>query len=52
MRIDTLDDFTVELEHQPQHAVRGRVLGTKIDREIANFGFGHYCFAFSSPGST
>ena len=33
MRIDALDDLTVELENQTQHAVRSRVLRAEIDRE-------------------
>src|ERR1019366_6307297 len=33
MRIDTLDDFAVEFEDQPQDAMRGRMLRAKIDRE-------------------
>ncbi len=57
MRIDALDDLAVELQHQAQHAVRGRMLRPEIDREVAHRGFGHYDplpsgFAFSSPGST
>ena len=36
MRIDALDDFAVELEHQAQHAVRRRVLRPEIDVEISN----------------
>jgi hypothetical protein len=39
--VDALDDVTVELDHETQHAVRHRVLGAEIDREIANSGFGH-----------
>jgi hypothetical protein len=35
MRIDARDHLAVKLQHQPQHAVRGRVLGTKVDRKIA-----------------
>ncbi len=34
MRIEPLDDLAVQLHHQPQHAVRGRVLGAEIDRVI------------------
>ena len=41
MRIDALDDLAIELEHEPQDAVGRRVLGPKIDGEIANSGFGH-----------
>ena len=32
MRIDALDDLAVELQHEPQHAVRRRVLRPEIDR--------------------
>jgi hypothetical protein len=42
MRIDTLDDFTVKLKHQPEHTVGRRMLRTKIDGEIAQLRFGHY----------
>ena len=34
MRIEPLDDLPVQLHHQPQHAVRRRVLGAEIDRVI------------------
>ena len=37
VRIGALDNFTVELQHQAQHAVRGRVLGTKIERVVFDF---------------
>src|SRR6185437_9943820 len=42
MRIDALDHLTVELEHEAQHAVRGRMLRPEIDREIADGGFCHH----------
>ena len=55
MRIDAGDDLAVELQHQAQHAVRGRMLRSEIDGEIAEVlllvhdqTFGS---AFSSPGS-
>ena len=35
MRIDALDDLAVELQHQAQHAVRGRMLRPEIDGEVA-----------------
>ena len=35
MRVDALDHFAVELEHQAQHAVRRRMLRPKVDREVA-----------------
>jgi hypothetical protein len=38
MRIGTLDNFAVELEHEPQHAVGGRMLRTEIHRVITDFG--------------
>src|SRR6516225_7858542 len=34
MRIDTLHDLAVQLEHEAQHAVRGRMLRAEIDSEI------------------
>ena len=56
MRIDALDDFAVELDHQAQHAVGRRMLRTEVDREIAKgLLFGHFAqpfVAFSSPGRT
>jgi hypothetical protein len=41
MRIDALDDLAIEIDYEPQDAVGRRVLGPKIDGEIANSGFGH-----------
>jgi len=41
MRIDALDDFAIELEHQTQNAVRGRVLRSEVDRKVANVMFSH-----------
>ena len=38
MRVDPLDDLAVQLEDQPQNAVRGRVLGAEIDRVIGDVG--------------
>jgi len=35
MRIDALDDFAIELQHQAQNAVRRRMLRPKVDRKIA-----------------
>ena len=35
MRIDTSHDLAVQLEHEAQHAVRGRMLRAEIDSEIA-----------------
>ena len=54
VRIHALDDFTVELEHKAQHAVRRRMLRSEIDGEIAQLGFSHQLtssaavFAFSA----
>ena len=39
--IDALDNLAVELQHKTKHTVRGRVLGAKIDVELADFGFRH-----------
>ena len=53
MGVDTVDNLAVELQDQPQNAVRRRVLRAEIDVEVADLGLGHvYCFAFSSPGKT
>ena len=41
MRIDALDHLAVELQHQAQDAVRGRMLRPEIDGEIAQLRFGH-----------
>ena len=41
VRIDPLDHFPVELEHEAQHAMRGRVLRAEIDGEVAELVFGH-----------
>ena len=41
MRIDALDHFAVELQHEPQHAVRGGMLRAEIYREGAEVLFGH-----------
>ena len=55
MRIDAGDNLAVKLQYQTQYAVRGRMLRTKVDREVAEIlrllvhGFGS-AFAFSSPG--
>ena len=62
VRVDPLDHFAVQLQHQAQHAVRGRVLGAEVDVELADRGFrdgrdvgrvvGHDQLpVFSSPGS-
>ncbi len=36
VRIDPLDHFTVQLQHQAQNAVRGRVLRPEVDVELAD----------------
>jgi hypothetical protein len=54
MRIDALDNLAIQLEDEPQHAVRRRVLRPKVDRKIAEILFVHgqaFGSAFSSPGS-
>ncbi len=35
MRIDALDHLPVQLQHQAQHTVGGRVLGAEVDGELA-----------------
>ena len=56
MRIDAVDHLAVELEHETQHAVRGRMLRPEVDVEVADGSLGHstsqFVLAFSSPGST
>ena len=49
MRIDALDDLAVELEHQAQHAVRGRMLRPEIDGEIAELRFRPCSSPFPRP---
>jgi hypothetical protein len=39
MGIDAFDDFAIELEDKPQYAVRCRMLGTEIDREVLDASF-------------
>ena len=51
MRVDPLDDLAVEFEHEAQHAVRGRMLRTEVDREVAEVCCSVIgALAFSSPG--
>ncbi len=58
MRIDALDDFTVEFQNEAENAVGGRMLRTEVDVEVADVVFVHglcpsaHLAAFSSPGST
>ena len=41
VRIDARDDLAVQLQHEAQHAVRGRMLRAEVDVEVADFGFWH-----------
>ena len=41
MRIDALDDLAVQLQHEAQDAVRGRVLRAEIDGEVADIMLAH-----------
>src|SRR6266542_3836130 len=41
MRVDALDDLTVELQYETQYAVSRRVLGPEIEGEITQGSFGH-----------
>jgi hypothetical protein len=41
MRIDALHDLAVELQHEPQHTVRRRVLGPEVEGEVAQRSLGH-----------
>jgi hypothetical protein len=41
MRVDALDDLTVELQYKAQYAVSRRMLGPEIEGEVAQGGFGH-----------
>ena len=41
MRIDAFDHFAVELENEPQNAMRRRMLRPEVDREIAEVWFRH-----------
>src|SRR5205823_2592450 len=51
MRVDALDDLTVELQYKAQYAVSRRMLGPEIEGEVAQGGFGHNGLA-SAAGST
>src|ERR1700736_4521690 len=51
MRVDALDDLTVELQYETQYAVSRRMLGPEIEGEVAQDGFGHNGLA-SAAGST
>ena len=63
VRVGALDDLAVELEHEAQHAVRGRMLGPEVQGVVLEGEVGHRLApnqpappapsaAFSSPGST
>jgi hypothetical protein len=41
VRINAHNDFAVELKHKPQDTMRRRMLGPKINSEIAKSSFGH-----------
>ena len=51
MRVNTLDELTVELQYQTQYAMRRRMLGPEIEGEIAQMSFGRGRPA-SAAGST
>ncbi len=48
MRIGLLNDLAIELEHQAQHAVRGRMLRPEIHRVISDLRLSHYFASFSA----
>ena len=56
VRIDALDNLAVELQHEPQHPVRGRMLRPEVDREVPELVLCHDALSglglFSSPGRT
>jgi len=47
VRVDALDDLTVELQYEAQYAVSRRMLGPKIEGEVAQGCFGHNGLAVS-----
>src|SRR5215475_7022079 len=57
MRIEPLDDLAVHFHHEPQHAMRRRMLRPEVERHRLDLDFGHQALpsagfvAFSSPGS-
>src|SRR5262249_44701091 len=51
MRVDALDDLTVEPQDEAEYDVRRRMLGTEIEGEVAQGVFGHNGLA-SAAGST
>ena len=50
VRVRALDHLAVELEHEPQHAVRRRVLRPKVHRVVADFSHGLWASANRLPG--
>ena len=48
VRIRLLDDLAVHFQHQPQHAVRRRMLGTKVHGVVADFAHGAYFASFNA----
>src|SRR3546814_8318497 len=58
VRVGALDHLAVHLQHQAQHAMRGRMLRPEVERQRLDLDFGHQAFpssdcgagAFSSPG--
>src|SRR5690242_4618257 len=50
MRIDALDDLAVEFEHQAEHPVRGGMLRSEIDGELAVLAFARLALGFSLVG--
>ena len=41
MRIGAVDDLAIQFQHQPEHAMRRRVLRPEIEGEAADGGFDH-----------
>jgi hypothetical protein len=41
VRVDPNDNFSVQFDHEPKHAMRRRMLRPKVDREIPHRGVGH-----------
>src|SRR5262249_50623938 len=40
VRIDSLDDLAIQLQHQTEHAVGGRMLRAEVDRVIGDLALG------------
>ena len=38
MGVDPLDDLAIQFQDQPENAVRGRMLGTEVERVVADLG--------------